>query len=520
MRARGAVLRAQAERGANPGERRWLGASPRARARCRPCVAPCRVLLPVAARRGRRCRRRRPTTSPSIAAPTPRPPDPARHARAARASAADAHDGASEGRAAGAARDAGTAASRRSTRPPAAARRGGAPRRGRCTNACRPTASRYTSDSAEGNPRWVPLWTLGYPSRRRRRASGAGAAWRHPRRCAASTPAAPPAPRGPVRIPACTAPAPGSATTAMRCRRPKSARAWSTGATRSARASSTRMPSERDTLRVEERGINARLDNDCGAIDAACADCDRSACARSRCSRCAAPRAQDVVIYRCTDACGALTVQNDVPCPKGTKQQKQVIQPPPPMPAYRPRRDTAPATVRAAAGAARAGRGPRTRCRSTSPTPSACRRRRCSSATPTTTTATSSEDATPQPRCVPLQTTGLQRRPEHRRRRRLPDGHRPVPARRRRRGLCDAWKQRLREAEAAWSSRCRPTPTQRREYERVQRIVRDSTCAQELASRRLEPACDASACTRPCAASPPLRTRSAGTRHPPRCTRR
>ena len=32
--------------------------------------------------------------------------------------------------------------------------------------------------------------------------------------------------------------------------------------------------------------------------------------------------AQKVVIYRCTDASGALTVQNAVPCPKGSKQDK------------------------------------------------------------------------------------------------------------------------------------------------------------------------------------------------------
>jgi hypothetical protein len=27
-----------------------------------------------------------------------------------------------------------------------------------------PDGERYTSESAEGNPRWVPLWTLGYPA--------------------------------------------------------------------------------------------------------------------------------------------------------------------------------------------------------------------------------------------------------------------------------------------------------------------------------------------------------------------
>lgn len=30
-----------------------------------------------------------------------------------------------------------------------------------CTN---PDGKRYTSDNGDGNPRWVPLWTLGYPA--------------------------------------------------------------------------------------------------------------------------------------------------------------------------------------------------------------------------------------------------------------------------------------------------------------------------------------------------------------------
>ncbi|QOY62923.1 hypothetical protein INQ40_01025 [Lysobacter sp. H21R4] len=33
-----------------------------------------------------------------------------------------------------------------------------------------------------------------------------------------------------------------------------------------------------------------------------------------------------VVIYRCTDASGAVSVQNDVPCPKGSQQQRRVIE--------------------------------------------------------------------------------------------------------------------------------------------------------------------------------------------------
>ncbi|HEY5804204.1 MAG TPA: DUF4124 domain-containing protein [Lysobacter sp.] len=43
-----------------------------------------------------------------------------------------------------------------------------------------------------------------------------------------------------------------------------------------------------------------------------------------------APLAQaQVVIYRCTDASGAVTLQNDKPCPKGSKEVKRVVAPAP-----------------------------------------------------------------------------------------------------------------------------------------------------------------------------------------------
>ena len=38
--------------------------------------------------------------------------------------------------------------------------------------------------------------------------------------------------------------------------------------------------------------------------------------------------AQEVVIYRCTDAAGNVTFQNDRRCPKGQKQEKRVVQTP------------------------------------------------------------------------------------------------------------------------------------------------------------------------------------------------
>src|SRR3546814_6133441 len=39
-------------------------------------------------------------------------------------------------------------------------------------------------------------------------------------------------------------------------------------------------------------------------------------------------------IYRCTNALGALTIQNGIPCPKGSKQEVQVVESPMVIPKY------------------------------------------------------------------------------------------------------------------------------------------------------------------------------------------
>lgn len=56
---------------------------------------------------------------------------------------------------------------------------------------------------------------------------------------------------------------------------------------------------------------------------------------------------RQIVIYRCTDASGAVTIQNDTACPKGSKQQKSTIDVPPPMPAYEARAERMPQIVAA-----------------------------------------------------------------------------------------------------------------------------------------------------------------------------
>ena len=117
---------------------------------------------------------------------------------------------------------------------------------------------RYTSDNSEGNPRWVPLWTLGYPAVRPRTSLGSNIGGPPPRPDRPMHP-----PMRDINWPVVTggggwirddcAMLPPSETCArLRDRR-------SEIRTRFFNA----MPSERDVLRVEERGINARLDNDC-----------------------------------------------------------------------------------------------------------------------------------------------------------------------------------------------------------------------------------------------------------------
>ena len=119
---------------------------------------------------------------------------------------------------------------------------------------------RYTSDDGEGNPRWVPLWTLGYPAYVGARPLS-GVDYR--------------AGGQRVDVPGINRPGsgrfrPGYAGTWIRdpCHVLPHAEACARLVDQRdeiRRRFFNAMPSERDVLRVEERGLNARLDNDCGA---------------------------------------------------------------------------------------------------------------------------------------------------------------------------------------------------------------------------------------------------------------
>lgn len=183
-----------------------------------------------------------------------------------------------------------------------------------------------------------------------------------------------------------------------------------------------------------------------------------------------------VVIYRCTDAAGHLTLQNGTPCPKGSKQEKRVLesvpsQPPAPvvhapaLPATRadtgvqgaPAESTEPA-VAEDAQAARLPPPPLFQCNTWDGD------------------SYLNDSAETEPRCVRLDTTGIDGRSAFGageacevkvdQCQRVPDG-----------AACDAWKRRLRQAEAAWKfARSEQARANQQEYERIERIVRESTC--------------------------------------------
>lgn len=118
-----------------------------------------------------------------------------------------------------------------------------------------PEGKRYTSDDGRGNPRWVPLWTLGYPVVRPRSVLGDNIG--HPERVMRP-------PHRDINWPVassggswirddCAILPPVEACARLRDRRSELRRRFFNA-----------QEKERDLLREEERALNARLDNDCG----------------------------------------------------------------------------------------------------------------------------------------------------------------------------------------------------------------------------------------------------------------
>lgn len=141
-----------------------------------------------------------------------------------------------------------------------------------------PDGARYTSETGDGNPRWVPSWTLGYAydgSHPGRYDAGRGEFRRAPPLPAGiSIPRSPPLPSPPAVAPghrhplpwpvasgggrwirdSCAQMPPGAVCALLQDRRDAIRTRFFNAQER-----------ERDALRSEERAINARLANDCGS---------------------------------------------------------------------------------------------------------------------------------------------------------------------------------------------------------------------------------------------------------------
>jgi hypothetical protein len=183
-----------------------------------------------------------------------------------------------------------------------------------------------------------------------------------------------------------------------------------------------------------------------------------------------AARAQGtVVIYRCTDAAGGVTLQNGTPCPKGSKQEVRRMTAPPPAPP--PPAFVAPAPVAAPPAQPAptpAAETPTSRVLQP-PTPLfACRKWNGDEYL--------GDTGEPPSECVPLDVRGIDgsqalaagQACEMRR-----DDCTAVPAEQ----LCTAWKRRVDEAE--FRAKFAPRDAARQaEFARVRDAWLASTCAQ------------------------------------------
>ncbi len=194
---------------------------------------------------------------------------------------------------------------------------------------------------------------------------------------------------------------------------------------------------------------------------------------------CVAVAQRQVVIYRCTDAKGAVTLQNDVTCPKGSKQVKRVVETPstaPPPMAIAPTAATMPAATPTPASAAAA---PPSNAAATPP-PAAQPVAALVPPPPLYRCANlkrevyfSDTDLQPQ-RCVPMQAVGLDGNPatgagtvcEMMR-----DPCKPIAEKQ----LCEGWRLRAQEAQAtARFGTGEQAMNAKSALERSQKVLRES----------------------------------------------
>lgn len=178
----------------------------------------------------------------------------------------------------------------------------------------------------------------------------------------------------------------------------------------------------------------------------------------------------DMTIYRCVDPSGAVTLQNDVPCPKGSQQslRKVGVLPTMPAPVAVPAAPAArPAPVVAAPPPPAAPSAPAPLARTAPPPLFQCR-------------TWDDRDylgdtAEPPATCVPVQAMGIDGTSasaagascEMRR-----DACTAVPADK----LCAVWKKRVDEAEFRWKFGGGRDDDRKVEFDRLARTYRGSSC--------------------------------------------
>lgn len=192
--------------------------------------------------------------------------------------------------------------------------------------------------------------------------------------------------------------------------------------------------------------------------------------------------ARTIQIYRCTDAAGHVTLQNDVPCPKDARQERQAVDVPPPLPAYVPRVERMPDVVAAeradeTAGIAAAvkplavvGKEGATAAPAKPGPPPALYACRTWDAVEFLT-----EDATPAERCAPLQVVGADGgvRTDAAACEKVVDQCAAVPAE----SLCRSWRRRVDEAEFRWKfAGAKQDDARRREYRLLAATLAASSC--------------------------------------------
>jgi len=185
--------------------------------------------------------------------------------------------------------------------------------------------------------------------------------------------------------------------------------------------------------------------------------------------------AQDsVTIYRCTDAGGALLIQNDAPCPAGYTQETQVVDVPPPMPAEVPRAERMPEVVAAEEAELEA------LIAEVVPEPVPVTERiappalfRCTTWENTTFLT---EDETPAERCAPIRVVGLDGRQRSGLGAACQTTHdtcEAVPEDE----LCASWRRRVDEAEFRWKfAGAGAEDPKRIEFERLAATYDNTTC--------------------------------------------